>query len=648
MPTPDSRHILERATKLIEAWCIDFGALKSPHEAYQEQVAAARVNIDEVFDSLSTRTKPSIQVALQKQLTEYYDRLRELQLNYDRTIGQQQERYKETLNAAMRQLCDKLNTVIGPCKTLKPFPKVANPQPNQGQTISSSDSPERYNPVFNVDTQTDLEQSVIYVCVHGETQCLDSVPNRRKRRHTSGVQTRGRPDKMIKKHTLENQSRPDKVRPCDNGRKRQRKSAMEGVEPVCGQICLVFRKKLKQWLAALVLPNNFNEAGVAATIASLDLMKEAAGCWEHMHETDGVRWRQGHNETEPVVAERQVAVVYFEGPEFPEKCRTDWVPIDELHKYDPEVHSSLVPHSKTVRKFLTGQLAAQSNTEAKRVKLGITNETGTQKQRTSYESAAVGEMISQDDCSVKGKLEDSADVGESQITPAPSPHTEIPTMNLQKKDRLNSESGKRNSPNGRIAGLYKDIGVVQLGVNDPIQPNAILGSGLLATTDGCWATSRPGQQQTDGHALVAMSSTSGPLPSMQPRLSPVPTLRSTRVARSEHVTGRSKGREAITQPVKLPGVLQMLQGDALDSLSSGWRQNPTLNTRPLQRHQLLSGPESSIPSLSENGLRWALTPPVTSPETNHLPQTAAVHSSEGYSWAISSDREDIILTISRS
>ncbi|KAH7205125.1 uncharacterized protein BKA55DRAFT_587325 [Fusarium redolens] len=255
---------------------------------------------------------------------------------------------------------------------------------------------------------------------------------------------------------------------------------------------------------------------------------------------NGVRWRQGHNETEPVVAERQVAVV----------------PIDELHKYDPEVHSSLVPHSKTVRKFLTGQLAAQSNIEAKRVKLGITN--------------------------TAGKLEDSAD-----------------------KDRLNSESRKRNSLNGRIAGLYKDIGVMQLGVNDPIQPNAILGSGLLATTDGY------------GHALVAMSSISGPLPSMQPLLSPVPTLRSTRVARSKHVTGRAKGREAITQPVKLPG-------------------NPTLNIRPLQRHQLLSGPESSIPSLSENGLRWALTPPVTSPETNHLPQTAAVHS------------KDIILTISPS
>jgi hypothetical protein len=55
---------------------------------------------------------------------------------------------------------------------------------------------------------------------------------------------------------------------------------MDGVEPVCGQVCLVFRKKLKQWLAALVLPNNFNDAGVAATIASLDLTKEGAECWD--------------------------------------------------------------------------------------------------------------------------------------------------------------------------------------------------------------------------------------------------------------------------------------------------------------------------------------------------------------------------------
>ncbi|KAJ9413388.1 hypothetical protein FOXG_15016 [Fusarium oxysporum f. sp. lycopersici 4287] len=619
MPTPDSRHILERATELIEAWCIDFGAIKSPHQAYQEQVAAAGVNIDEVFNSLSTCTKPSIQLALQKQLTEYYDRLRELQLNHDRTIGQQQERYKEILDAAMKQLCDKLNTVIEPCKTLKPFPKVANPQSNQGQIISSSDSPERRNPVFNADTQTDLEQSVIYVCVHDEAQCLDSVPSRRKRRHTSGVQTRGRPDKMMKKQTLENQGWPDKVRPCDNGRKRQRKSAVEGVKPVCGQVCLVFRKKLKQWLAALVLPDNFNEAGVATTIASLDLTKEVAECWEHMRETDGVRWRQGHNETEPVVAERQVAIVYFEGPKFPEKCRTDWVSIEELHKYDPGLHSSLIPHSKTVHKFLTGKLGAQSGTKAKRVKLGVTNEAGTQKQRTSYGSTTACETISQDDCPVKGKLEDFADVGESQITPAPCPHTDVPAMNLQKKDWLNSESGKRDSPNGRIVGSHKDIGVIQAGMDDLIQPNAIPRSGLLATADGCWAASRPSQQQMAGHALVAMSSTSGPLPSMQPLLSPVPTLRSARVARSGHVMGRATGREAITESVKLPGVLQMLHGDAPVSLSSGWRQNPTLNTRPLQPQRLLSGPDSSIPSLSETGLRWALTPPVTSPETNHLP-----------------------------
>ncbi|KAL9563941.1 hypothetical protein ACKAV7_011976 [Fusarium commune] len=567
MPTPDSRRILERATELIEAWYIDFGSLKSPHEAYQEQVAAARVNVDEMFDNLCTCTKPSIQLALQKQLTEHSDRLRGLQLNHDRTIGQQQELYKEAIDAAMKQLCDKLNTVIGPCKTLKPIPKVANPKSNQGQITSSSDNPERCNSVFKMDMQTDLEQSVIYVCVHDEAHSLDSIPSKRKRRHSSGVQTRGRPDKTIEKQTLENQSRLDKVRHCDNGRKRQRKSAMEGVEPACGQVCLVFRKKLKQWLAALVLPNNFNEAGVAATIASFDLTKEVAECWEHMCKTDEFRWRQGHNQTEPVIAERQVAIMYFEGPEFPAKCRTDWVHIEELHKYDPGVHSFLIPHSKTVQKFLNGQLGAQSGTEAKRVKLGITNEADTQKQRTSYESATAYEMISQDDYPVKGKLENFAGVGESQITSAPSLYTDVPAMNLQNKDWLTSESGKRDSSNGRIVGSHKDIGVIQVSVDDLIQPNAIPGSGLVATVDGYWAASGPSQQQMTGHTLVAMSSTSGPLPSMQPLLSPISTLRSARVVRSEHVMGRATGREAITESVKLPGVLQMIHGDAPVSLN---------------------------------------------------------------------------------
>ncbi|RYC78595.1 hypothetical protein BFJ63_vAg18530 [Fusarium oxysporum f. sp. narcissi] len=114
----------------------------------------------------------------------------------------------------------------------------------------------------------------------------------------------------------------------------------------------------------------------------------------------------------------------------------------------------------------------------------MSQEADTQKQRTSYVSATACEMISRDDCPVKGKLEDSADVGESQITPAPSLHTDVPAVNLQKKDWLNFESGKRDSSNGRIVGSHKDIGVVQVGVDDLIQPNAILGSADSWTCTG--------------------------------------------------------------------------------------------------------------------------------------------------------------------
>ncbi|KAH7199236.1 hypothetical protein BKA60DRAFT_529220 [Fusarium oxysporum] len=91
-----------------------------------------------------------------------------------------------------------------------------------------------------------------------------------------------------------------------------------------------------------------------------------------------------------------------------------------------------------------------------------------------------------------------------------------------------------------------------------------------------------------GHALMTMSSTSGPLPSMELPLSPVSAPSSDIVARSEHVIGRAPGRESIAESVKLPGVFQMLQGDAPDTLRS--RQNPTLSPMPFQPHRLRDFP----------------------------------------------------------
>ncbi|KAG7413047.1 hypothetical protein Forpe1208_v009617 [Fusarium oxysporum f. sp. rapae] len=321
-----------------------------------------------------------------------------------------------------------------------------------------------------MDKQMDWEQSVIYVCVHDEARCPYSIPRRPESGHTSGVQTRGRPDKMTTHHNPEKQSRLDRFKPFES--------------------------------------------------------------------------------------------------------RTDWVPMEELQTYDPGVHSSPIPHSKTVQKFLTGRLGAQLGIEAKPLKSRVANGAGNQKQRTSDESAAACEMASQDDCLVKGKVEDSTDIGESTY--------------------VSKE---------RFSGSCEAIDVVQAGVDDLIQPNALPGSSVFRLT----------QQQMAGHTPVAIPSTLAPLPS------PVQTLCSAGVAWSEQAERRATRRETAIETVKLPGVVQMLHGDSPVSLTSGCKQSPVLNTRSPQPQQLLPEPESSIPSLSDTGLRWALTPPVISPETNHFP-----------------------------
>ncbi|KAL7755378.1 hypothetical protein ACKLNR_014476 [Fusarium oxysporum f. sp. zingiberi] len=233
----------------------------------------------------------------------------------------------------------------------------------------------------------------------------------------------------------------------------------------------------------------------------------------------------------------------------------------------------------------------------------MSQEAGNQKQRTSDESAVACEMASQDDCLVKGKAEDSTDIGESQVTPAPSPGRVASTINLHKNGWLISESGRTDVSKERFSGSCEAIDVVQAGVDDLIQPNALPGSSVFRLT----------QQQMAGHTPVAMPSTLAPLPS------PVQTLCSAGVAWSEQTERRATRRETTIETVKLPGVVQMLHGDSPVSLTSGCKQSPVLNTRSPQPQQLLPEPESSIPSLSDTGLRWALTPPVISPETNDFP-----------------------------
>ncbi|KAF5723055.1 hypothetical protein FMUND_2229 [Fusarium mundagurra] len=112
-------------------------------------------------------------------------------------------------------------------------------------------------------------------------------------------------------------------------------------------------------------------------------------------------------------------------------------------------------------KLSTGRLGAQPGIEAKPLKSRIANEAGIQKQRTSDKSAVACEMASQDDCLVKGKVEDSTDIGESQATPAPSPRRVAPTINLHKNGWLNSESGRTDVSKERIAGSCEAIDVIQ-------------------------------------------------------------------------------------------------------------------------------------------------------------------------------------------
>lgn len=114
LPLPEAARRLEEAKKRFEQCENDFRAIKSPQEAYDEEVAAVKDAIHVAYtEVLKGATDPDEPSALDK-IVLLGGKLKELELKFEATIERDQKEYEEKLNAVLRTLGREIVEVLGP------------------------------------------------------------------------------------------------------------------------------------------------------------------------------------------------------------------------------------------------------------------------------------------------------------------------------------------------------------------------------------------------------------------------------------------------------------------------------------------------------------------------------------------------------
>jgi hypothetical protein len=103
---------------------------------------------------------------------------------------------------------------------------------------------------------------------------------------------------------------------------------------------------------------DLERVGISGSIESLGLAEVLPRCY--CNKQDGFSWAEGFNDGEPLIMEREFPVMYFDGQDFPAKSDVGWVSARDLRQFDANNKNSLVPHIRSVRKFLETRAGKRS------------------------------------------------------------------------------------------------------------------------------------------------------------------------------------------------------------------------------------------------------------------------------------------------
>ncbi|KAM5358398.1 hypothetical protein ACJZ2D_015328 [Fusarium nematophilum] len=342
-----------------------FKKIKSPQTVYDEKASAIRSRISQAWAQLASAPVSSVPT-LQDEIVTLGGQLKELEIDHKAGLEVEEKKYQERLEDTMGALYRDLISVMEPHRVESTLRALSNRETSQRGGDVTTDSTELRQSSFGTgstskDTNGQMNKRKIDLPVLPD----DLEPPKRRKggrsRRSEQLANQIPREKNAPKSSSEPPARGETRRSHRRHRdeKPTQEQDFEGItDPDPGKVYLAFWGKSKEWLAVLVLPmQDLEEAGVSGTIETLRLAEIMPLCYEYDKPTKRYVWREGYNEGQDLVTEREFPVMYFDGQDFPTKSAVGWVAARDLRGFDIKDSNKLVPHVRSVREFLKTRTA---------------------------------------------------------------------------------------------------------------------------------------------------------------------------------------------------------------------------------------------------------------------------------------------------
>jgi hypothetical protein len=162
MTTRECLRKLKDVKEIVARCSLEFEAIKSPHEIYEEKAAAVRASLAQAWDRLLANPHSPEASGLQREIEDHGGQLKELEIRYNETFKEDEKAYDQQLHAAMESLCDDLIGTIGRSQVEKSLRTLPSQQPSESDHGGSSDGLETSLTTPSEATQREVRTSRLH------------------------------------------------------------------------------------------------------------------------------------------------------------------------------------------------------------------------------------------------------------------------------------------------------------------------------------------------------------------------------------------------------------------------------------------------------------------------------------------------------
>ncbi|RSL57592.1 hypothetical protein CEP54_008177 [Fusarium duplospermum] len=394
MSEPEPLRLFDELKRKISEYDVIFGNILSPQAAHEKKTAAIRARITELWAQLPT-IQPTEAWKVQEEIVELGGQLREAEMRHEGDLESGERSYRQHLEAAFDSLSDDLMKIMDLRPTFTepgireprvPEPRVPEPsvrepsvrepgvrepsvrelnvrepsvrEPSvQGPSVrepsareTSAREPRVREPIVQGPSVQGTKRT------HDEsTSVREPSAQGAKRTHDeSTIPFRNKRRKLFRNKTEKTVRRTARTRRRRGEDDTLDQHNSEGItNPVPGDLYYAYRDRTNEWIPVVLLPmTNLEQAGISGTLESLGLANALPSCYERDEVTGEYTWGEGYKDGQPLVAEREFPVMYFDG-RFPVRSPVGWVASEELREFNVATATfALVPHLRIIRKFL--------------------------------------------------------------------------------------------------------------------------------------------------------------------------------------------------------------------------------------------------------------------------------------------------------